>query len=165
MSVWFTSDLHLGHTFIAKTRKFQSIDEHDDSLIETINKMVHRRDKLYILGDLAFSDKGMCAARNIQCKNVELILGNHDKYPVTRYIDMGWKIHGFRRYKQFWISHCPIHPNEMRKKAGNLHGHIHTFGDTIDIEDPRYFNVNVEYHNLRPISSEQVEKMMKLRIN
>ena len=29
MSTFFTSDLHLGHTWVAETRGFDSINEHD----------------------------------------------------------------------------------------------------------------------------------------
>lgn len=163
MSVWFTSDLHLGHIMIAETRKFMSIDDHDHQMVENINDSVNKRDKLYILGDLAFSDKGMKWAHSIRCQNVELILGNHDKYPVKKYLDMGWKLHGFRGYRDYWLSHCPIHPNEIRMKKGNLHGHIHIFGDTQAITDPRYLCVNPEFHQLKPISFESIEKMMELR--
>ena len=29
------------------------------------------------------------------------------------------------RYKKMWLTHCPIHPDEMRRCVGNLCGHIH----------------------------------------
>jgi len=162
MSTWFTSDLHLGHYSVGKTRGFDITDEHDYTLVENINSKVNKRDKLFILGDLAFTDKGLHWLDVVRCRNIELILGNHDKYPLRRYMEHGiTKFHGFRGYKNYWLSHCPIHPNEIRKKTGNIHGHIHTFGDTEKIIDPRYYNVNVEFHDLHPVSLEEIERHFK----
>lgn len=155
-NVFFTSDLHLGHQFAARTRAMPIIAEHDWHIVETINETVPKRGKLYIIGDAFFSDGGMKWARNIQCQNIELILGNHDMYPVQKYLKMGWKIHGFRRYKDFWMSHCPMHPNEIRKMSGNIHGHVHRFSDTKRVEDPRYFNVNCEYHGYKPVRYDKI---------
>ncbi len=44
------------------------------------------------------------------------------------------------KYKNFWLSHAPVHPGELSGKK-NLHGHTHfeLMGD------PRYINVCVEY--------------------
>jgi calcineurin-like phosphoesterase family protein len=163
MSVWFTSDLHLGHQHCSDTRGFPSVEEHDSHLIENINDSVNKRDKLFILGDLAFSDAGLKRVNDIQCRNIELVLGNHDKYPIWKYLNVVNKIHGFRGYKNYWLTHCPIHPHEIRKKCGNIHGHVHIFGDTKSIDDPRYLCVNVEFHNFKPVSFEAIEKMMSLR--
>ena len=163
MSTFFTSDLHLGQSRIIEDRKFSCIDEHDWKLVENINEMVNKRDKLFILGDLAFSPKGLNWASQIACQNIELILGNHDMYQIKKYHQAGiLKIHGFRGYRNKWLSHCPMHPNEIRKKDGNIHGHIHKFGDTPDITDPRYYNVNVEYHDLKPVPFEAIEEYYKL---
>lgn len=43
-------------------------------------------------------------------------------------------------YKNTWISHCPIHPQELRNRDGNIHGHLH---NSI-VPDLRYFNVNLD---------------------
>lgn len=163
MSVWFTSDLHFGHLLMSKTRCFNSMEDHDLSIAENINKVVRKKDKLYILGDLAFTETGLSNARLIQCTNIELILGNHDKYSVEKYLTVVQKIRGFCVYKDYWLSHCPIHPNEMRSMKGNLHGHIHNFGDTQRINDKRYFCVNPEFHGMYPISFTDIEKIIKDR--
>ena len=55
MAILFTSDLHLGHENIVKSRnQFDNIEEHDRYLIEQWNKEVHKSDDVYILGDLSF---------------------------------------------------------------------------------------------------------------
>jgi len=146
MGVWFTSDLHLGNHLNGKmgegrTRLGSTADEAGWHITETINELVHKRDKLYILGDVIdHQEIGFKWANQIRCQNVELIMGNHDVFQLNRYIGLGWKIHGFRGYKNYWLSHCPMHPYELRtggNKIGNIHGHIHVFGDTQKIEDPR----------------------------
>lgn len=161
MSVFITSDLHLGHYAATKFRKeFKEGDQHyhDFILVENINERVDKRDKLFILGDVAFSDSGLKWLKNIRCKNIELILGNHDKYPLDRYYESGiTKIHGFRGYRNLWLSHCPIHPQELYRKRGNVHGHIHRNTMTKPLLDPRYFNVNVEFHNYYPVPLEKIE--------
>lgn len=163
MSTWFTSDLHLGHTLMVGTRCFKNMAEHDWTLIENINKLVSKHDKLFILGDLAFTTDALKNVSIIRCRNIELILGNHDKFPIHKYLDVVQKVHGFRSYKGFWLSHCPIHPSEMRDMKGNLHGHIHIFSDTPRISDKRYFCANTEFHGLSPISFEDIEKVLENR--
>ena len=164
MSVWFTSDLHLGHLAAAKFRPYNSsVAAHDESIVYNINKHVSRRDKLFILGDLVFSRAGWEAYDRINCENVELIIGNHDQYPNEEYTKRGIKLHGFRMYKCFWLSHCPIHPNEMYRAIGNLHGHVHYTSDSPKIEDAQYFNCNIDCNHFLPIPFEYIkERFSKL---
>ena len=163
-NVFFTSDLHLGHHFMGRTRAMPSQHEHDWHIVETINETVPKRGKLFIIGDVALSRDGMKWASQISCRNIELILGNHDMYRTTEYLDMGWKVHGFTRYKDFWLSHCPMHPYEIRKLAGNIHGHVHFFGDTQKITDPRYFNVNCEMHQFKPLTYEHIAERVNEQV-
>lgn len=41
--------------------------------------------------------------------------------------------------KKFWLSHCPLHPEELRGRL-NIHGHVHTNS----VRDQRYINVSFE---------------------
>ena len=166
MSVWFTSDLHLGNPLNGKmgegrTKLGCTADEAGWNLTETINEMVPKRAKLFILGDAIDSSQGIKWAKCIRCQNIEIILGNHDKLRLSEYFAMGWKVHGFRKYRTFWLSHCPIHPHEIRNMDLNIHGHVHIFGDTPRIEDPRYFCVNPEFHDFKPVSIETIDKYVE----
>jgi len=85
--IFFTSDTHFGHENIIEftDRPWNSIEEHDEVLINNINTVVGRRDFLYHLGDFCFGPtaaKQITFAREIltkiNCKNIHLILGNHD---------------------------------------------------------------------------------------
>ena len=57
--IYFTSDLHFGHDkdFIYKSRGFNSIEDHDNTIIENWNNIVTEDDDIYVLGDLMLGDK------------------------------------------------------------------------------------------------------------
>lgn len=156
-NIWFTSDLHLGHAFAAEQRGFNSVEDHDSFIIESFNSHVGRRDKVFILGDLAFSSNGLKNAGYLSGTK-ELIFGNHDTYSLDKYLNVVDKVHGFRRYNNFWLSHCPIHPQEMYRCRGNLHGHIHKGAATPELYLP-YFNVNVEFNNFNPVNLDRIEEI------
>ena len=81
-NIWFTSDLHLGHKAILRlsNRPFFNIEEHDETIIENINKLVKNDDDLIILGDISFNQSYQ-TYESIFKKlngNIYIILGNHD---------------------------------------------------------------------------------------
>lgn len=158
---WFTSDLHLGHHLAAEKRGFSSISEHDSTIIENINASVSKRDKLFILGDLAFSLPSLSLVNDLKCRNIELILGNHDKFALAKYRGVVQKIHGFRGYNSYWLSHCPIHPEEISfRKKGNIHGHIHQGTEASKaFNDPKYINVNIDMNDMKPIRFDTIEEI------
>lgn len=49
------------------------------------------------------------------------------------------EVHSLLKYKEFWLSHAPIHPEELRGKK-NVHGHVHTES----VSDLEYLNVSVD---------------------
>ena len=86
VSTFITSDTHFGHEFMAKFRGFDSVDEHDDFIIRSINELV-RWQRLFILGDIAMGGWQTNAAkvRLIEAAEVHIILGNHDRpFPGNR---------------------------------------------------------------------------------
>jgi len=149
-SVYFISDLHLGHEKIVQFRDgFGSTQaEHDSILVERINTTVKSKDKLFILGDCIFNDKGMKAFENINCNHIELIIGNHDH---PKYFPLFEKTHGFRAYKEFWLSHAPIHIDSLRGRI-NIHGHVHKN----TVKDNGYRSVCVEACNGYPFSIDEI---------
>lgn len=115
--VFFISDLHIYHKnimkFAGEHRSAPSPEEHDEWLIGRINSRVRNRDKLFILGDVVWRGNDLSVMKRINGQK-ELIVGNHDEYPMTEYLKYFDKVHAFRKYKNFWLSHCPIHPAELR---------------------------------------------------
>lgn len=81
MTIWFTSDMHLGHSNIIELSKrpFKDIEDMDKQLINNWNSRVKPNDTIYHLGDFCF--------RNIKKFNqyfhnlnghIIFIQGNHD---------------------------------------------------------------------------------------
>jgi calcineurin-like phosphoesterase family protein len=97
MNIWFTSDSHFGHTNIAGPkistwssgyRDFNSVHEMNMALVNGINKYVKEDDILYHLGDWSFGGvQNIFQFRNyIICKNIHLVLGNHDQHIIDKEI-------------------------------------------------------------------------------
>src|SRR3954464_7923724 len=89
-NIWFVSDTHFGHANLVKgcsnwedlseCRNFDSLEEHNERLIENINKRVKEKDCLFHLGDWSFggSENIYNFRKRLYCRNIHLILGNHD---------------------------------------------------------------------------------------
>src|SRR5690606_3767774 len=80
LKTFFTADLHLQHEGVLAMsgRRFDSIEEHDDHLIEQINSTVAWNDRLFLLGDICWRQFDSYA-KKIRCTNLHLIVGNHDR--------------------------------------------------------------------------------------
>lgn len=78
MKRWVTSDLHLGHPYVAvEQRGFVSVAAHDAAVIDTINSLVAPGDYLYLAGDIAFNEIALDRTDLINGYKI-LIPGNHD---------------------------------------------------------------------------------------
>ena len=52
MSVFITSDLHFGHENLCRGLRNMSSKESDELIISNWNKIINKKDKVFILGDL-----------------------------------------------------------------------------------------------------------------
>lgn len=97
--VWFTSDTHFGHTNIclgtstwenkeSKCRDFNSLEEMNKHIVANINDCVGEDDILIHLGDWSFGgiDNVWNFRKQIKCKNIYLVLGNHDHHIRNNHI-------------------------------------------------------------------------------
>lgn len=159
--VYMISDFHFGHKNILKfagqyRANCQTIEEHDNWLVQTWNSVVNANDQVYVLGDVAFTREGLTNLRQMKGQKV-LIMGNHDEFPIREYFDFFRTIRPSPySYKGYWLSHCPIHPDELRGKK-NIHGHVHQN----PIKDRRYISVCVEALGGTPRTLEQLEALQK----
>lgn len=92
MEVWFSSDWHYAHANIVKgvsqwesksaCRNFDTLEEHNETLIQNINNCAKKDDIIYMLGDFAFGGKHQIyeLRKRLNCNNIHLILGNHDHH-------------------------------------------------------------------------------------
>ena len=84
--VWYTSDPHFGHRFVADLRGYPNSDEMDAAIAEQWRRQVRKDDTVYVLGDLAVSSP--YAALDILAElpgRKHLVAGNHDRInPIHR---------------------------------------------------------------------------------
>lgn len=143
--VWFCSDLHFGHENIDKFRlHVKSEKDNRQRIIDDWKDLVGKRDIVYVLGDAAFSMETIQDFSELPGIKY-LVRGNHDLLNTSAYLKVFKEVYGLRKYKEFWLSHAPIHPEELLGRV-NLHGHVHY--NSIRKEDgtldPQYFNCCVE---------------------
>ncbi len=142
MEIFFISDLHIGHKSILKFsgdyRAGTTIDEHDEWIKDSWNKVVQKRDLVYVLGDVCFNREKLPMFSAMKGNKI-LIRGNHDEFMTKEYLNYFTEVYGLYKRYGIWMSHAPIHPDELRNKP-NIHGHVHHK----TIQDPRYFNACVE---------------------
>lgn len=165
--VYFISDLHLGHKrileFSGKLRDGGTVDEHDQILITKWNSTVRKRDLVYVLGDVCMH-KSLDILGELQGRKV-LIRGNHDTFSTKEYLEHFEEVYGIMKYKRFWLSHAPVHPDELRG-CHNIHGHVHANSIKIVAEhnngfsyseyDRCYVNVCCEVNSSNPIPFEDI---------
>lgn len=174
-NIFFISDLHLGHSNIIsfadkngeRLRPFDSIDEHDDFIIESINKVVKTTDRLVLVGDCVMNKKHMHMLYRINGRKT-LVMGNHDPRAFEYLTPYFEHIGGAVEMSEFIVTHIPVHPLQLVYRfQGNIHGHLHD-GCVPDPRnpskpDPRYFNVCVEQMKYTPIAFEELKKQFKER--
>lgn len=170
MSIFFTSDLHLGHRNAIKhcNRPFDSVEQMNNNLISNINNIVGLNDKLYILGDFtAYGVKrgdGIRFREQIVCKNVYLIYGNHDKdYQECHCFQGLYHYHEVKTDQGKVICfHYPIHVwNHKHHGSLHLHGHQHNKPEynTQNKENGLLrYDVGVDANNYKPVSLEEIRK-------
>lgn len=186
MTVWFTSDLHLGHGFVAKLRGFPDVDAHDSAILEGWATSVHKNDQVWVLGDLAVTSSAIRVEQLMGMLRAlpgakHLIVGNHDAgHPMHRdshkfqrhYLQAFESVQAFARRRingtEVLLSHFPYegdHTDEPRHSQYRLrdegrwllHGHIHSPQRVA----PRQVHVGVDAWDLRPVALETVADLIE----
>ena len=165
MNTFLISDLHLSQsnilTFLnpdgSRLRTFDSIQEHDETLIHNWNRVVRPSDKVYVLGDVAFKNAHLEPLARMNGTKV-LIKGNHDELKPSQYLQYFKDIRAYSILDKFLLSHIPIHPDSLSRWKANIHGHLHQkVVKCVDgSPDKRYVNVSVEQINFTPIPLETI---------
>lgn len=180
INTWFTSDHHFGHAkileFEPNARPFSSLEEMHEALISRWNEVVKPKDTVWHLGDFCFGRNNIGIATMLNGRK-NLILGNHDHYPIAEYLPYFNKVMGATFWKMCLLTHIPVHPDNLGSRAFlNVHGHLHrhfvrcnhesieepdgTIHNTHEM-DHNYFNVSVERHNLYPFHADQILDIIK----
>ena len=151
INVWITSDTHYSHKNICRgvtawrtkegeipvsqTRDFATIEKMNSTIVNNINEVVGQDDMLIHLGDWSFG--GFEQIREfwdrIICKNIHLVLGNHDHHIENNRDGSQGLFKSVSHYNtleigqfKFRLMHYPISSwDGLGKGVMHLHGHCH----------------------------------------
>jgi calcineurin-like phosphoesterase family protein len=145
--VFVISDTHFSHKNIMKfeplARPFVTVEEHDAELVRRWNAVVKPKDTVWHLGDVLFGKNFKVLEHLNGIKN--LVLGNHDRYPIEEYFN---RVVGCVEIRRCILTHLPVHPSQLNRRYRlNIHGHLHSY----TIDDSRYINVSAERTGLAPV--------------
>jgi len=163
---WLYSDPHFFHRKIVEFTNYDGSrvrpewDDHvkmTEDLIEMYNTEVDDQDRVYILGDVAFTRRSLKNSLPRLKGRKVLVKGNHDQDKLSYYAQYFDDVRAYVVKKGFIMSHIPIHPESLSRWKLNIHGHLHC-NKVMDGDrpDPRYRNVCVEQTNFRPILLDEV---------
>lgn len=177
MSIWMSSDLHFGHNreFLYKPRGFNSIEEHDEIIVQNWNNNIKENDVVFLLGDLMLNnnESGIKFLNSLKGK-IYYIRGNHctdarcalyaqetKMIPLAGNFETSWaavqKINGYT----FYLSHYPTITSNvenmapLKKHLICLHGHLHDKNKFYQ-DMPFIYNVSMDAHNCVPVHFDEV---------
>lgn len=182
-TLWVTSDSHFGHAKrMPQERCFDSIKEHDETIIQRWNNAVRKDDIVIHFGDVGVgSDEYTleCVSRLNGVRH--LITGNHDspwpghqqahRHQATwmRYFE-SVQAYGTRKVgkKRIMMAHLPYtgdhtaiprYPEFRLPDTGALllHGHVH---DKWKVQDNQ-INVGMDVWGLRPVMFDEIVELAK----
>jgi calcineurin-like phosphoesterase family protein len=194
--IFFTSDTHYAHTNICRsvsnwrdengnvpinqTRDFKSLDHMNDYIVNSINGKVGEDDTLFHLGDWSFGgfDNIEEFRNRINCKNIHLILGNHDHHIERNKNDIQRLFSSVHQYLRLQVSvmpgtklyagevdlvlmHYPIASwHNMNDGVIHLHGHVHLPPDK-KLAAGKAMDVGCDGNDMTPYSLGQIMKIMQ----
>lgn len=171
---FLVGDPHFTHRNIIKftdsdgnrIRPFDSLEEHDETLVENWNKTVKEKDKVYVMGDIVINRKALPIFSRLNGDKV-LIKGNHDNHELNAYLPYFRDIRACQVMKgeKIILTHIPIHTSQLQRFKCNVHAHLHqnVIMNQSGIPDIRYLCVSLEHTNFTPISFNDVKKILKNR--
>lgn len=188
--IFFTSDTHYAHSNICSattnwavgngyTRQFDSLEDMNQRLVDNINNMVGEDDILIHLGDWSFGgfEKVQEFRNRILCKNIHLVLGNHDHHiernkegvqslfsSVQNYLKLEVRKQVTKTLMDKHIFVCMHYPivswHDMNQGVIHLHGHVH-LPLHLRIAEGKAMDVGVDGNGLEPLSLGEILMIMK----
>lgn len=172
-NTFFMSDPHFNHQRMLEfkrsdgspLRDFKTVEEMNEYMIERCNAVVRPQDRLVCVGDVAMNKKYMSMISKMNGIKL-LIMGNHDIYHATEYLQYFENVAAYKIYDNTGIivSHIPIHPLSKARFKLNIHGHLHShtvkFVQDETMDDPFYYSVCMEQIDYTPIALDDILKYM-----
>ncbi len=158
--IFVISDLHFGHKNIVELSRRP--ENYNELIIEGWNSVVHKHDKVLILGDVSFVNKKKTKIYLDQLKGRKyLIRGNHDQAGEKWFKDVGFREVLEPIYKQFnhhsvLFTHEPV--LELPKEWFNIHGHLHGNDHRGVKPTTRHYDMSVDAVGYKPIRIHEVLK-------
>ena len=191
---FFISDMHFFHkNLLGKNdfapRLFASVEEMNQQLINSWNKVVKETDHVYHLGDLEMHPQYEKGSQDIlelvQQLNgtIHLIKGNHDSRAFFRYLEKhhpGNKVGSKKFYfydvgtiikfnhQQYYLTHYPMLLGS-NDSIRNLHGHIHHYsvpiGNDVNVgvDAPERELLKVQQPFGTPLSEDDIEEIYEAK--
>jgi len=177
--IWLTSDLHLGHDreFIYGPRGFNSIEEHDKTIIQNWNNLVSWEDEIWLLGDCMLNDnEGGIRKLNQLAGKIYIICGNHDTatrvqlYANIRPTILVMGLAYILKYQgyNFYLSHYPTltsnydNDKPLKRQMISIAGHYHTKNKFKDMDKGNIYHVELDAHNNKPVLLDNIIKDIKI---
>ena len=186
--VWITSDTHYSHKNICRgvtnwrtkdgkipiesTRDFNTIEDMNSVIVDNINSKIGPDDTLIHLGDFSFGgfDKIGQFLDRLVCKNIHLVLGNHDHHIKNNRENIHDRFLSVQNYFEvnigganFVLSHYPLCSwNQLSKGAIQLHGHVH-LPTNKKWGNGKRLDIGVDGNNYQPYKLTEIVHMMDRR--
>ena len=186
--VWITSDTHYSHKNICRgvtnwrtkdgkipiesTRDFNTIEDMNSVIVDNINSKIGPDDTLIHLGDFSFGgfDKIGQFLDRLVCKNIHLVLGNHDHHIKNNRENIHDRFLSVQNYLEvnigganFVLSHYPLCSwNQLSKGAIQLHGHVH-LPTNKKWGNGKRLDIGVDGNNYQPYKLSEIVHMMDRR--
>jgi calcineurin-like phosphoesterase family protein len=172
--VFLTSDTHYGHRNICLAttewesphnegcRKFETLEEMNETIVDSINQSVKSNDLLIHCGDWSFGGEPNIAEfrYRINCENVILLQGNHDHKITQNHVYEGlfteftqigfYSVQGLR----FVCAHYPMSiwhqsHHDVPLFYGHVHGSFANVGKSLDVGIDNIFKITGRYEPIR----------------
>ena len=138
------ADLHFGDVRTCRSRPFHDPQDMAKVISRSWNETVRPDDTVYVLGDIGKRSEYDTIALLNGAKH--LIAGNTDDLCAIASTGLFASISIARCLPGFLLTHIPVHPTQLRGKAINVHGHLHS----ANVGDTRYRCVSVEQTGYAP---------------
>lgn len=174
-NLYFTSDVHLGHTNIIKfcNRPFNSVEEMNEGLIQNWNAVVKPGDTVWSLGDFAFLpfEKTVEIIKRLN-GNLYMVLGNHCQKIIQNrkmLVESGL-VKEICDYKEIkWLNQKMVLFHYAQRTwngahygtwqlFGHTHGTMAPYGKSVDVGIDSPFITGKAEH--RPFSFEEINEFM-----
>lgn len=174
--IYFTSDLHFCHdrAFVYQPRGFNSIQEHNETIISNWNTVVNNDDEVYILGDLMLNDNvtGLECINKLKGKKY-FVAGNHDSptrirlYEENGLINLGYAHQIKYKGYTFYMSHFPTMTGNfdadkpLKTRTISLCGHSHYQNKFEDMDKGLIYHCELDAHNCHPVNVDNIIEDIK----